>query len=226
MKQLRLVALVLAASACCVAMAFACGAGKGASASAAGSSCCAGGASATAANAKGKGAKVAAGACTPEMQAACTPEMKAACSANKSAAAGSPCCSGGSMAAHVECAVCADQVGCDEDIRSTGAHTQVVALKNGAMIVYTANTPENVRALQATVARHNSTVVSVLNGQRDGKLCASCKPMRGAMQSGKLHRELVNVQRGAQVVITSSDRSMVRRIHDMTGAELAARVRD
>lgn len=224
MKQLRLVALVLAASACCVAMAFAGGAGKGASASAAGSSCCAGGASATAANAKGKGAKVAAGACTPEMQAACTPEMKAACGANHSA--GGACGAGGSMAAHMDCAVCADQMGCDEDIRSTGAHTQVVALKNGAMIVYTANTPENVRALQATVARHNTTVVSVLNGQRDGKLCASCKPLRGAMQSGKLHRELVNVQRGAQVVITSSDRAMVRRIHDMTGAELAARVRD
>lgn len=235
MKQLRLIALVLAASAFCAAIAFACGGAKSATASNA--SCCSGGATATAANAKGaKGAKVANGAqCTPEMQAACTPEMRAACTANKSAgaagcsmhgASAAAGCAGGSMAAHMDCAVCSDQMECEEDLRTSGAHTQVVALKNGAMIVYTAETPESVRALQATVARHNAAVVSVLNGQRDGKLCSQCKPLRGAMASGKLTREVVNVQRGSQIIITSSDRAMVQRIHDMTGAQLAARVRD
>lgn len=238
MKQLRLVALVLAASACCVALAFACGGAKSASASASGAACCAAGTTASAANAKGHdGAK-----CTPEMKAACTPEMHAACSANKSTAAagaaGASCtmhgttasagssCSGGSMAAHMDCAVCADQMGCDEDIRNSGAHTQVVALRNGAMIVYTADSPESVRALQASVARHNAAVVAVLSGKRDGKLCGECKPLRGAMASGKLAREIVNVQRGAQIVITSTDRNMVSRIHNMTGAQVAVRVQD
>lgn len=235
MKQLRLVALVLAASLACAAIAFACGAGKSANASAAasgasccagksasasasGASCCAGGASATAANAKG-----AAGKCTPEMQASCTPEMKAACGAS---GAGASCGMHGTSAAAMECAVCAEGASCDEDMNAAGAHRQVVALKNGAMLVYTADAPEGVRALQASVARHNATVMAVLAGQRAGKLCSHCKPLRGAMASGKLVREVVNVQRGAQIVITSTDRATVQRIHDMTGAQVAARVHD
>ncbi|MFN8589047.1 MAG: hypothetical protein U0704_14745 [Candidatus Eisenbacteria bacterium] len=236
MKQLRLVALVLAASLACAAIAFACGGNKSASASGASCSagthataasapaCCAGGASATAANAKGaKGAKGAnAMQCSPEMAAACTPEMKAAC------AAGGASCSmhGTTAAAAMDCAVCAEGASCDEDVNAAGAHRQVVALKNGAMIVYTADTPENVRTLQAAVARHNTAMVAVLGGKRAGNLCAHCKPLRGAMASGKLTREVVNVQRGAQIVITSPDRATVQRIHDMTGAEMATRVRD
>lgn len=235
MKQLRLVALVLAASLACAAIAFACGAGKSANASASGASCCAGksanatasasgasccagGASATAANAKG-----AAGKCTPEMQASCTPEMKAACGAS---GAGASCGMHGTSAASMECAVCAEGASCDEDVNAAGAHRQVVALKNGAMLVYTADGPEGVRALQASVARHNATVMAVLAGQRPGKLCSHCKPLRGAMASGKLVREVVNVQRGAQIIITSTDRATVQRIHDMTGAQVAARVHD
>lgn len=234
MKQLRLVALVLAASLACAAIAFACGAGKSAnaSASASGASCCAAGANASAANAKG-----AAGKCTPEMQASCTPEMKAACGASgagascsmhgtSASAAGSSCGMHGASAAAMDCAVCAEGASCDEDVNAAGAHRQVVALKNGAMLVYTADGPEGVRALQASVARHNATVMAVLAGQRAGKLCSHCKPLRGAMASGKLVREVVNVQRGAQIVITSTDRATVQRIHEMTGAQVAARVRD
>ncbi len=228
MKQLRFVALVLAASLACAAIAFACGGSKStnAAAAASGSSCCAAGAGATAANAKGaKGAKSAAAQCTPEMQAACTPEMKAACSAS---GAGASCGMHGTSAsaAMMDCAVCAEGASCDEDMAATGAHRQVVALKNGAMLVYTADAPEGVRALQASVARHNASVMAVLAGQRSGKLCAHCKPLRGAMASGKLVREVVNVQRGAQIVITSPDRATVERIHEMTGAQVAARVRD
>ncbi len=240
MKQLRLVALVLAASLACAAIAFACGGGKCASsanascsagnaAAASGSSCCASGASASAANAKGaKTAKAAKGAkgtacCSPEMAAACTPEMKAACASGASGACGMH---GTATAAMTDCAVCAEGASCDEDVNAAGARRQVVGLKNGAMIVYTTDGPENVRALQASVARHNAVVVGVLGGKRAGNLCAHCKPLRGAMASGKLTREVVNVQLGAQVVITSNDRATVQRIHDMTGAEMATRVRD
>ena len=133
---------------------------------------------------------------------------------------------GTSASAAMECAVCAEGASCDEDVNAAGAHRQVVALKNGAMLVYTADGPEGVRALQASVARHNATLMAVLAGQRAGKLCSHCKPLRGAMASGKLVREVVNVQRGAQIVITSTDRATVQRIHDMTGAQVAARVHD
>ncbi len=124
-------------------------------------------------------------------------------------------------AAHGDCAVCADQAACEDDVRGLNAHAQVVALRNGAMIVYTAETPETVRALQAALARHNELVMGALAANGDANLCGGCKLFRGAMASGKFSRELVNVKTGAQVLLTSSDRAIVQRIHDMTSAPAA-----
>jgi len=128
------------------------------------------------------------------------------------------------MANHADCAVCVDEASCENEVHAMGARSQVVPLKNGAMLVFTAESPENVRALRAAVARHNDKVVTVLSGGESG-LCSDCKHLRGAMASGKLVREVVNVEHGCQVIITSSDRTIVQQIHEMTGAQLAARVK-
>lgn len=134
-------------------------------------------------------------------------------------------CAGGkgdmAAAAHGDCAVCTDQAACDEDVRALNAHSQVVPLRNGVMIVYTAETPENVRALQAALARHNELIVGALAANGDASLCGGCKSFRGAMASGKFSRELVNVKTGAQVLLTSNDPVIVQRIHDMTSAPAA-----
>jgi hypothetical protein len=124
-------------------------------------------------------------------------------------------------AAHMDCAVCSDEMACDDEVRGLNAHAQVVALRNGAMIVYTADTPETVRALQASVARHNEHILNSLATSSEASLCGGCKSFRGAMASGKFSRELVNVKNGAQVLLTSSDRAIVQRIHDVTGAQAA-----
>ena len=124
-------------------------------------------------------------------------------------------------AAHGDCAVCTDQAACEEDVRALSAHAQVVALRNGAMIVYTAETPESVRALQAALARHNALIMGALAANGDANLCGGCKSFRGAMASGKFSRELVNGKNGAQVLLTSDDREIVQRIHDMTAASAA-----
>jgi hypothetical protein len=116
------------------------------------------------------------------------------------------------------CAVCSDAMACDDDVHNLNAHAQVVALRNGTMIVYTADTPENVRALQVALARHNEQTMNAFATNSDASLCSGCKTFRGAMASGKFSRELVNVKSGAQVLLTSTDRTIVRRIHDMTGA--------
>ena len=121
-------------------------------------------------------------------------------------------------AAHGDCAVCTDQAACDEDVRALNAHAQIVPLRNGAMIVYTAETPESVHALQAALARHNELIMSALAANGDASLCGGCKSFRGAMASGKFSRELVNVKSGAQVLMTSNDPAIVQRIHDMTNA--------
>lgn len=175
---------------------------KGASASAAnakGTSCCASGASA--ANAKGT----------------------SCCAGGASAtnAKGTSCCAGGAAMMH-DCSVCSDEATCDNELRAAGVRSQVVGLRNGAMIVYTADTPEGVRALQATVARYNDHIMSAYSSGA-ATLCGGCKSFRGAMASGKFTRELVNVKTGCQILLTSTDKNMVRRIHDMTGAQVASR---
>jgi hypothetical protein len=187
-------------------------------------------------------AMMASGACTAEMQAACAArgaKTAKAAKATKTAAAAGCCatdakgaktaaadgCGMHTMAGHagMDCVICADEVACDDDVKATGARAQVVPLRNGSMIVYMLDGDENVRGLQAAVARHNGRVVSALQG--DAKLCAACKKLRGALASGKLHREVVNVERGCQVLITSSDRSIVEQVHRCTNAQVAARTK-
>lgn len=156
----------------------------------------------------------------------------ASCSMKKNAttamAAGAKCSSHGnaSAMAHGDCSACEDLAMCEEDVRATGARSKVVALKNGAMVVYTADSPENVRAVQTTVSRRNEQMLSAMKASTDGKLCNDCRSMRGAMASGKLHREVVNVESGCMTLITSNDRAIVQKIHAMTGAQMAVHVKN
>lgn len=163
-------------------------------------------------------ALMASGGCTAEMQAACA---AGAAKGAKTASAGK--CNMHATAGHADCVVCADEMACDDDVHATGARSQVVPLRNGTMIVYTIEDAAGVRGLQAAVAHHNDRVVSALQG--NAKLCTACKKLRGALASGKLVREVVNVERGCQVIITSSDRSIVQQVHACTNAQVAARTR-
>jgi hypothetical protein len=154
-------------------------------------------------------------------------------------AKGSACCMGtaGAMAAsgrcetkgasahNADCSVCLDEATCDESLRGMGVRSQVLELRNGAMIVYTADSPAGVRSLQATVARYNDHIMSSYTNGSDARLCGECKAFRGAMASGKFTRELVNVRNGCQILLTSSDKHIVERIHDMANAPVAARVK-
>ena len=125
---------------------------------------------------------------------------------------------------HAVCATCADMARCEQELRSTSAHTQVVTLKNGAMVVYVASKPSAVRAVQATVARHHAAMLQAFTSE--ASLCADCRLLRGAYASGTLTREMKNTPNGCQVVMTSSDPTVVSRIHAMTGSEVAALVRE
>lgn len=243
MKPLRLLALAIAATAWCASAAFACdGAKSAANASACGTksagtktasamSCgTRSTTTATVAAAKGAPSCAAAGGCPMSAEAckammasgACTAEMQAACAKGARSASASGC-SMHSMAAHADCAVCSDEMACDDDVKATGARAQFVPLRNGTMIVYMLDDAANVRSLQTAVARHNARVVSALQG--DAKLCPACKKLRGALASGKLVREVVNVERGCQLLITSSDRSIVEQVHACSNAQVAARTK-
>jgi hypothetical protein len=121
-----------------------------------------------------------------------------------------------------QCASCESWVSCESDVRALGAKAQVVPLKNGVMVVYTADSPGDVRVLQSAVAkRHDRMLAALAAGQQ--KLCDECKQLRGAMASGKLNREVVNVERGCMTLMTSNDRGVVQKIRAMNGQAVATR---
>lgn len=139
-----------------------------------------------------------------------------------SSAAGMVCKAHLSSVAH-DCDACEEWLGSDKDVRSIGGKVQVVSLKNGVMLVYTAEKASDVRSLQSAVAKRNEQLTVTLSDASHAKLCDDCKHIRGAVASGKLHREVVNIERGCMTLITSDDRVVVQRIRSMSGQTVAMR---
>ena len=140
--------------------------------------------------------------------------------------AGSHVCNGAATASsHIDCDACADMVGCAEQINSVGASSQVVPLKNGVMFVYTADSPGKVRAVQAALARRSERMAAMTAAGDKTHLCSECKAMRGAAASGKLTREVVNIEGGCLTLMTSNDPHIVAKIHSMAGVQTASRTK-
>ncbi len=146
-----------------------------------------------------------------------------------SASAGS--CSGHGMASmaatsgHADCEACVDMADCSGQLDAAGAHRQAVRLKNGIMYVYTADSPRTVSAVQAAVSRRAERIIRFASAGEKTRLCAECKTMRGAMASGKLTREVVNIEGGSLTLVTSTDPSVVAKIHAMADDKVATRVK-
>lgn len=145
-------------------------------------------------------------------------------------AAGSSCSAHGmgAMAAnnpHDDCEACVDMSSCSDALDAVGAHRQAVRLKNGVMYVYTADSQRNVGAVQAAVARRGQHMAVLASAGDKARLCAECKNMRGAMASGKLTREIVNIEGGSLTLITSTDAAVVAKIHAMSDTKVAARIK-
>lgn len=154
----------------------------------------------------------------------------AAC-ASKTASAGAGQCNGHGMASmaaasdHADCEACLDMSDCSGALDAAGAHRQTVRLKNGIMYVYTADSPRAVSAVQAAVSRRAEHMTRLATAGDKARLCAECKAMRGAMASGKLNREVVNIEGGSLTLITSNDATVVAKIHAMTDQKVAARTK-
>jgi len=214
MKFVRYLALACTALAATSTVALACVGGRTPSANASEHACCAASAKSAAAPHAGTGA-------TTAMAHAVD------CPYHVSATLAAPAGTHGGLHALADpssCPVCVDEAMCDDELRAAGARAQMLSLRNGAMIVYTADDPARVRGLQAAVSRHNQRVLSALSGS-GANLCSDCKKLRGALASGKYVREVVNVERGCQLLLTSSDPRIVQQIHEMTGPPLAARTK-
>src|SRR5439155_25375301 len=99
-----------------------------------------------------------------------------------------------SMAGH-ECDACADMALCEKQLKEAGSQFQVVPLKNGVMYVFTADNPRGVRSVQTAISRRTERINAIVAAD-NAKLCPECKQMRGALASGKLNREVVNIEGG------------------------------
>jgi hypothetical protein len=177
-----------------------------ASAKAAGSACTMKGAATAASNGvgslKGMGASAAAGQCTGHGMGAMA-----------------------AMSAHDDCEACVDMSSCSDALDAVGAHRQAVRLKNGVMFVYTADSQRDVSVVQAAVARRGEHMARLASAGDKARLCAECKSMRGATASGKLTREVVNIEGGSLTLITSTDPGVVAKIHAMADPKVAARTK-
>lgn len=120
---------------------------------------------------------------------------------------------------HADCDACADMAFCDGEVKALGATVQVVPLKNGVMYVYTAEAPNKVHAVQASMGRRSERMVTMLASNDKAKLCPSCKSVRGAIASGKLNRELVNIEGGCLTLMTSDDAATVAKIYSLSGVK-------
>jgi hypothetical protein len=120
---------------------------------------------------------------------------------------------------HIDCDACADMANCSDQLKSQGTQTQVVPLKNGVMFVYTAVTPGAVRAVQAAMVRRTEKLNAITASGDRANLCPDCRTMRGAMASGKMHRETVNIEGGCLTLFTSSDPVMVSKLRAMATAQ-------
>jgi hypothetical protein len=128
-------------------------------------------------------------------------------------------------AANAGCDACESWTTCRGGLERAGASTQVVSMKNGVMCVYTADTPAATRAVQAAVAQHHERLELLATAGDKPQLCPACKALRGAVASGKLTHEVLNVEGGCIMVMTSSDPSVVAMIYAEAGVAGPARAK-
>ena len=115
------------------------------------------------------------------------------------------------------CAACDDWELCARELESVGASMQVMPLRNGVMRVFTAATPVGVRVVRAALALHYERMSALITAGDAAPLCASCRVMRGAAASGKLAREIIQIDGGCIALTTSPDPAIVMKLHAETG---------
>jgi len=71
--------------------------------------------------------------------------------------------------------------------------------------------------VQAALARRADHMAQFAAAGAKARLCGSCKEMRGAQASGKLSREVVNIDGGCLTIVTSTDPVLVAKLHAMAG---------
>lgn len=167
-------------------------------------------------------------------RAACEKACSAAKSTNATAAvakgahgvdavvAGAQCKSNSVKAskyAHSDCESCSDWSVCEGELAKAESQMQVIPLKNGVMYVFTSTDPNNAGRVQSVLSSRNNRVKALMEAGDQATLCGQCKAFRGAIASGNLTREVVNIEGGSLMIMTSPDRQMVNQLYSLAGLE-------
>ena len=133
---------------------------------------------------------------------------------------GAPGCAGHGNSATAadmagECDACAEMMTCAGQLSMNGVQTQAVPLKNGVMFVYTTDTPSHVRGVQNALARRSDRLNVLAQAGDKARLCPECRTARGAIASGKLTRETVNIEGGCMTLVTSTDAATIAKLRAM-----------
>ena len=186
---------------------------------------CAGMMGAVFASSPGAGAAHCAGKTAATASAGCAHDKGASTTSYDAVAAGAGCSSHSSSQTALGgghgCDACADMSNCEDQLRSIGTQIQAVPLKNGVMFVYTASATSGVRAVQAAMTRRSDRLTAITASGDRATLCPECKSLRGAIASGKLSREMVNIDGGCLTLMTSNDPAMVSKLKAMAGVTAA-----
>lgn len=123
------------------------------------------------------------------------------------------------------CEACGAWEVCAMDLESAGAGMQTMPLRNGVMSVYTAGTPDGVRVIRNALTRYVEHLVALTMTGDAVRLCPHCRLMRGAAASGRLAREVVPVEGGAMLLMTTPDPALMQLLRTEAGIEPAPRTR-
>ena len=123
----------------------------------------------------------------------------------------------GELSVVESCEACGAWEVCAMELESAGSSMQTMPLRNGVMSVYTAGTPDGMRVVRNALTRYLEHMVALTMTGDAVRLCPACRVMRGASASGRLMREVIPIEGGGILLMTSADPALVAMVRAEAG---------
>lgn len=123
------------------------------------------------------------------------------------------------------CESCSAWEVCAMELEGAGSGMQSMPLRNGVMSVYTSGSPAGMRVVRSALTRYQQHMLALTTTGDAVRLCPACRLMRGAAASGRLTREVIPVEGGGILLMTSPDPAVVAMLRAEAGIAPAPRTR-
>jgi len=130
---------------------------------------------------------------------------------------GLPAGGAGELSVVESCEACGAWEVCAMELEGAGAGVQAMPLRNGVMSAYTAGTPDGMRVVRNALTRYLEHMVALAMTGDAVRLCPHCRLMRGAAASGRLTREVIPIEGGGILLMTSPDPALVAMVRAEAG---------